>query len=66
MKILVVILLCIIPFGVAFSQQIVKDEIRMSIFFGGGSYFVDDEQATELIDWLDSIPNLLEKYGSTR
>jgi outer membrane protein OmpA-like peptidoglycan-associated protein len=62
MKILVVILLCIIPFGVAFSQQIVKDEIRMSIFFGGGSYYVDDEQASELIDWLDSIPNLLEKY----
>lgn len=45
-----------------FGQPMVKDEIRMSIFFGGGSYYVDDVQATELMDWLDSIPNLLEKY----
>jgi outer membrane protein OmpA-like peptidoglycan-associated protein len=58
----VLLLFFILPVGIGFSQQIVKDEIRMSIFFGGGSYYIDDEQATELIDWLDSIPNLLEKY----
>lgn len=39
-----------------------QDEIRKSIYFGGGSYYVDEFQATELTDWLDSIPNLLEKY----
>jgi len=39
-----------------------KDEIRKSIFFGGGSYDVDEWQQKELSDWLDSIPNLLEKY----
>ncbi len=38
------------------------DEIRKSIFFGGGSYEVDELQQKELSDWLDSIPNLLEKY----
>ena len=38
------------------------DEIRKSIFFGGGSYYVDDDQIEELYDWLDSIPNLLDKY----
>src|SRR5688572_2531767 len=39
-----------------------QDEIRRSIFFGGGSYYVDEVQVEELYDWLDSIPNLLEKY----
>ncbi|HEY5824952.1 MAG TPA: OmpA family protein [Cyclobacteriaceae bacterium] len=39
-----------------------KDEIRKSIFFGGGSYYIDDYQAVELSRWIDSIPNLLEKY----
>ena len=42
-----------------FAQQ---DEIRKSIYFGGGSYDIDNEQATQLFDWLDSIPNLLDKY----
>lgn len=45
--------------GVSLAQQ---DEIRKSIYFGGGSYYVDDYQSTELARWLDSIPNLLEKY----
>ena len=38
------------------------NEIRKSIFFGGGSYYIDEIQLGELSDWLDSIPNLLEKY----
>ena len=45
----------------ALAQQY-HDEIRKSIFFGGGSYYVDEVQIEELYDWLDSIPNLLEKY----
>lgn len=46
-------------FAVAQQQQ---DEIRKSIFFGGGSYYISEDQAKELYHWLDSIPNLLEKY----
>jgi outer membrane protein OmpA-like peptidoglycan-associated protein len=38
------------------------DEIRKSIYFGGGSYFVDEVQAADLLNWLDSIPELLTKY----
>jgi outer membrane protein OmpA-like peptidoglycan-associated protein len=38
------------------------DEIRKSIYFDGGSHYIDEKQATELSRWLDSIPNLLEKY----
>ena len=43
----------------AFAQQ---DEIRKSIYFDGGSWYIDDFQATELMHWIDSIPNLLDKY----
>ena len=43
----------------AFGQ---KDEVRKSIFFDGGSFFIDEYQASELANFLDSIPNLLEKY----
>jgi len=39
-----------------------SNELRKSIFFGGGSYYLDDEQALMLSQWLDSIPNLLDKY----
>lgn len=39
-----------------------REELRKSIYFGGGSYYVDDDQASMLSDWLDSIPNLLDKY----
>ena len=45
----------------AFAQQQI-DEIRKSIFFGGGSYIISEDQAGELYHWLDSIPSLLEKY----
>jgi len=45
----------------AHGQQPV-DEVRKSIYFGGGSYYIDEEQARQLNEWLDSIPNLLEKY----
>ena len=43
----------------ALAQQ---DEIRKSIYFDGGSYYIDEFQATDLAHWLDSIPNLLDKY----
>lgn len=45
--------------NMALAQQ---DEIRKSIYFGGGSYYIDNEQIITLYDWLDSIPNLLDKY----
>ncbi len=45
----------------ACAQQ--QDEIRKSIFFGGGSYEIDEFQGIELYQWLDSVPDLLEKYS---
>ena len=52
----------ILLLGVSAVAQQHNDEIRKSIFFGGGSYYVDEVQIEQLYDWLDSIPNLLEKY----
>jgi outer membrane protein OmpA-like peptidoglycan-associated protein len=46
--------------AVGYSQQ--QDEIRKSIYFGGGSYYVDDIQIEELYQFLDSIPNAMDKY----
>lgn len=45
-----------------FSLKAQEDEIRKSIYFGGGSYSIDEFQAEELFQWLDSVPNLLEKF----
>ena len=44
------------------AQTQPQDEIRMSIYFGGGSYYIESEQVDNLYRWLDSIPNLLDKY----
>lgn len=58
-QLLVAILIFSSTFAV--SQQKV-DEIRKSIYFGGGSYDISPDQATALYHWLDSIPGLMEKY----
>jgi outer membrane protein OmpA-like peptidoglycan-associated protein len=44
----------------SWAQQ--KDEIRKSIYFGGGSYYIDEFQVGELLHWLDSIPHLKEHF----
>jgi len=60
------IIFTIVLFSIALvahgQQHREADQIYKSIFFGGGSYDIDDEQAGTLVQWLDSIPNLLEKY----
>lgn len=58
------LLLTILLVGLFSSGSMVaqQEEIRLSIFFGGGSYYLDDEQSVSLSRWLDSIPNLLDKY----
>lgn len=62
----VFLLLCftfITVFSNAQSQKVYQNEIRKSIYFGGGSYDIDDLQITELYQWLDSIPDLMDKYS---
>ena len=56
-----IILLASLCTYTVYAQE--QDEIRMSIFFGGGSYEIDTLQQVELYYWLDSVPDLLEKYN---
>ena len=44
------------------TAQIKDGSITKSIFFGGGSYYIEEDQSKDLGRWLDSIPNLLEKF----
>jgi outer membrane protein OmpA-like peptidoglycan-associated protein len=60
MKVLIALLSLAIT--ISSSAQTKNDEIRKSIYFDGGSYYIDEWQAVDLSRWLDSIPNLLDKY----
>ncbi len=60
MRSLPAIFLTLIVISTAAQQR--EDEIRKSIFFDGGSYYISEDQVTGLYHWLDSIPNILEKY----
>lgn len=50
--------LCFILVVCSSIAQAQQEEIRMSMYFGGGSYFIDSIQTEELFHWLDSIPSL--------
>lgn len=52
----------IILFCISTAVHAQDDQLRKSIYFEGGSYYIDEDQAKELGHWLDSIPNLLDKY----
>lgn len=59
MKFFLIIMIAFVFISPVEGQQ---EEIRRSVYFGGGSYYIDDSQIVELYDWLDSIPDLIEKY----
>ena len=52
----------ILVFTLIFSSLHAQEELRMSIYFDGGSYEIEASQEKNLLKWLDSIPNLLEKH----
>lgn len=49
------LLMLLLTYPVVVHAQ--KEEIRMSIYFGGGSYDIDSAQTNELFHWVDSISN---------
>jgi outer membrane protein OmpA-like peptidoglycan-associated protein len=57
------LLISFICLSLAATAQQQVDEIRKSIFFGGGSYYISEDQINTLYHWLDSIPNLIDKYN---
>ncbi len=56
MKSYLAICCCIICLFVRLSGQDVS--LIKSIYFGGGSYYIDGQQASELKTWLNSFPNI--------
>lgn len=46
------------------AQEIQQKHLIKSIYFGGGSYYIDELQTQELIQFLDSIPGI-EQYEIT-
>ena len=57
-------LILMVVFASVVDAQQQQEEIRMSIYFGGGSYDIDSYQSDELFHWIDSIKslNILDKY----
>lgn len=56
----ILLLLCLgwmIPLQ-AQEQQPPESHYIFSIYFGGGSYYIDGEQVEDLGEWLDGIPNI--------
>jgi len=55
------LLLFVCFLGTSLSAQAISpndQDYQISIFFGGGSYYIDQEQATRLRDFLDGIPDI--------
>ena len=50
----------ILTFSLTAQDQAGQPQLIKSIFFGGGSYYIDAQQIAELEEWLLSIPNLDE------
>lgn len=64
MRNLIVLLSLIIPSKI-YAQDLVPDpSLIKSIYFGGGSYYIDPAQATQLKNFIESFPNI-EAYTIT-
>ena len=57
MRFWIVVILVGLP-ALSFSQEEQQAYILKSIYFGGGSYYIDDVQFSELKSLVDSIPDI--------
>lgn len=55
--------------SLVFGQEVGPDDKTISIYFGGGSYFIDEEQESDLIRFIEDTDNLalyhIEVHGHT-
>lgn len=60
MKSTLILFLCAICVSsTAFCQEVESQEpLIKSIYFGGGSYYIDYEQEEEVLEWLEGIDNI--------
>jgi len=51
------------------SQNLSPEDKTISIYFGGGSYYIDEEQGTDLVRFIEEIDNIalyqIEVHGHT-
>ena len=53
----IILLFGVLPFSKA--QQLAPDPTMIkSIYFGGGSYYIGEDQITELRIWIEAFPNI--------
>jgi len=45
-------------YSIGISQDIDQEPLIKSIYFGGGSYYIDAEQAEDVLEWLEGIDNI--------
>jgi outer membrane protein OmpA-like peptidoglycan-associated protein len=55
MKYLTPLLFLCFNFSIALGQETNAPIIKKSIYFGGGSYYIDHEQIEDLKDWIENI-----------
>lgn len=61
--VLVIILAIFVSYGQVLAQASGGKEdtpLMKSIYFGGGSYFIDEEQIMELKEFIDGLPEILQ------
>lgn len=66
------ILILMITFAVSdviISQALAPEDKTISIYFGGGSYYIDEEQESDLVRFIEDVDNIalyqIEVHGHT-
>jgi len=53
----------------AIAQTLAPEDKMISIYFGGGSYYIDEDQESDLVDFINDVENLakyqIEVHGHT-
>lgn len=66
---IIILLLSILSYSISYGQDIGPEDKTISIYFGGGSYYIDEEQEMELIDFIEEVDNIaryqIEVHGHT-
>ena len=57
-KVLILICLVLLAFPLISQEEEAPSYHIFSIYFGGGSYYIDSDQTQELYDWLDGIDQI--------
>ena len=66
---LLLILFSFLTINESLAQEVSPEDKKISIFFGGGSYYIDDDQEGDLIQFINDVENLalyqIEVHGHT-